>query len=201
MHRCLLIQEIVRQIFSEVYYNHGSNEVRDSYNPFFRKRPNRKQARRYLAAFARTCRSFQEPALEILWSELDSLGPLVRCFPDHKWSTSYEIEGPIFEEDWHIFQNYARRVRVLGSDMLPLFSDISMDFVRVLSCFPLSTSLLPGLQALYWDDNCDKNFHPFLHYFMGPNMRSIQFSSEGWSVTKCSMVSVIGVFCPKLEVF
>ncbi|KAG9316244.1 hypothetical protein JVU11DRAFT_2271 [Chiua virens] len=34
-----------------------------------------------LAALARTCRTFKEPALNVLWLELTDLSPLARCLP------------------------------------------------------------------------------------------------------------------------
>ena len=41
-----------------------------------------KEERRTLAVLARTCRTFSEPSLNLLWRCLDSLLPLVRCFSD-----------------------------------------------------------------------------------------------------------------------
>ncbi|KAF8557610.1 hypothetical protein OG21DRAFT_1406867 [Imleria badia] len=37
---------------------------------------------------ARTCRTFKEPALDVLWEELDDLSPLVRCLPDASYQLS-----------------------------------------------------------------------------------------------------------------
>jgi hypothetical protein len=39
--------------------------------------------RRSLSRLARTCRAFSEPALDILWRELDSLLPIIGLFPAH----------------------------------------------------------------------------------------------------------------------
>ena len=41
-----------------------------------------KEERRMLAVLARTCRTFSEPSLNLLWRRLNSLLPLVRCFSD-----------------------------------------------------------------------------------------------------------------------
>lgn len=38
--------------------------------------------KRTLARLARTCKALQEPCLDILWRELDSIVPLVGLFPD-----------------------------------------------------------------------------------------------------------------------
>ena len=41
-----------------------------------------KEERRILAVLARTCRTFSEPSLNLLWRRLNSLLHLVRCFSD-----------------------------------------------------------------------------------------------------------------------
>ncbi|KIJ06202.1 hypothetical protein PAXINDRAFT_92362 [Paxillus involutus ATCC 200175] len=61
MHRCLQIREILLEVFELVF---------TSENPY----PE-------LARLARTCRSFHEPAIDLLWYEQPSLLPLVMCFP------------------------------------------------------------------------------------------------------------------------
>ena len=38
--------------------------------------------KRSLARLARTCKAFQEPALDVLWRDLDSFVPLVTLFPN-----------------------------------------------------------------------------------------------------------------------
>ena len=35
-----------------------------------------------LAALARTCQTFKEPALDVLWEHLSGLSPLARCLPE-----------------------------------------------------------------------------------------------------------------------
>ena len=39
--------------------------------------------RRSVSRLARTCKSFCEPALNVLWKELDSLIPIIGLFPSH----------------------------------------------------------------------------------------------------------------------
>ncbi|KAF8552222.1 hypothetical protein OG21DRAFT_159810 [Imleria badia] len=71
MHRALEIQEILSIIFS-----HCSREVLTSWvHPPKRVNPD-------LAALARTCRTFKEPALDLLWRVLFDLSPLARCLPE-----------------------------------------------------------------------------------------------------------------------
>jgi hypothetical protein len=63
VHPCLLVSEILVNIFAEV------NE-RDE-----------EEAARTLAALCRTCRAFREPAMKVLWAHLGTLVPLIRCIP------------------------------------------------------------------------------------------------------------------------
>lgn len=63
VHPCLLVSEILVNIFAEV------NE-RDE-----------EDAARTLAALCRTCRAFREPAMKVLWAHLGTLVPLIRCIP------------------------------------------------------------------------------------------------------------------------
>ena len=43
-------------------------------------------------ALTRTCRAFKEPALGVLWEELDNLSPLVRCLPEASHEAFIEDE-------------------------------------------------------------------------------------------------------------
>ena len=72
MHHALEIQEILSHIFS-----YCSPPVPSLYLIAF----HRKTAPD-LAALARTCCAFKEPALDALWKELIDLSPLARCLPE-----------------------------------------------------------------------------------------------------------------------
>ena len=75
MHRAFYVEEILVDIFAHCY------AVPPNVWP---------KGRKVLSALARTCKTFKEPALDILWSELSNLGPLVRCLPE----ASYLSPGP-----------------------------------------------------------------------------------------------------------
>lgn len=64
MHHALEIQEILLNILGHCYSPGKRRETAD------------------LPALARTCRAFKEPALDVLWEELDNLAPLARCIPE-----------------------------------------------------------------------------------------------------------------------
>lgn len=69
MHPVLQIPEVLLNIFSRCVPSGFSAESRKSID-------------RDLAALARTCRAFKEPALDILWSDLQDPSPLLRCLPE-----------------------------------------------------------------------------------------------------------------------
>lgn len=67
MHRCLYVREIVERIVNDI--------LESNY------------AWRYetLADLAVVCKAFYEPSMNAFWRDLDGLGPLVRCLPEHTW--------------------------------------------------------------------------------------------------------------------
>jgi hypothetical protein len=64
-HVCLLPAEILCDIFTIIHKD-------DS-------KPN---SRATVAALARTCRTFQEPALDVLWRDVKGFKPLLSCLPE-----------------------------------------------------------------------------------------------------------------------
>ena len=67
MHRALQIEEVLSDIF-----HHFSPDIGILW---------REETIPELAALARTCRAFKEPALDILWRVLHHLSPLLWCLP------------------------------------------------------------------------------------------------------------------------
>jgi hypothetical protein len=64
MHACLLPVETLLNIFAIIHH-----EEYNSLNSY----PT-------LAALARTCRTFKEPALDTLWKHIHGFEPLISCF-------------------------------------------------------------------------------------------------------------------------
>ncbi|KAF8439818.1 hypothetical protein L210DRAFT_3540422 [Boletus edulis BED1] len=101
MHRALQIQEILLNIFGHCHRprDGGGDQLFD------------------VAALARTCRVFKEPALDVLWEKLYyTLSPLARCLPgveaSHKSSSGdYSFHRPLTRIEWDILRSYTRRVR------------------------------------------------------------------------------------------
>lgn len=78
MHHALRLEEILLNIFGQCYPPSSTNASRATAD---------------LAALARTCRTFKEPALDVLWTELANLSPLARCLPEasHRIYPGYAV--------------------------------------------------------------------------------------------------------------
>jgi len=65
MHQALFVLEILMEIFSHL-------------NPI-PSNGSRKKSRKSLAALARACKTFYDPAMYLLWAILDDVWPLLGC--------------------------------------------------------------------------------------------------------------------------
>ena len=77
MHRCLQSPDIFAHIvqFALARNPYKDPFVGDSYTDI----------NQTVAALARTCKTFSEPALDGLWHSLLTIGPLLRTFPEDVW--------------------------------------------------------------------------------------------------------------------
>ncbi|KAF8434542.1 hypothetical protein L210DRAFT_3553172 [Boletus edulis BED1] len=130
MHHALEIHEILWKIFSYCYQQE------------------RKQATPNLAALARTCRTFKEPALDLLWRDLHDSSPLARCLPEasHRLSTgnTYSFNRPLTQVEWDILRSYTHRIQALWD------FDSGLDWGSVATFFdpPATRPLFPNLRRL-----------------------------------------------------
>ncbi|KAG2076040.1 hypothetical protein BDR04DRAFT_1228453 [Suillus decipiens] len=183
MHCC--IPEVVQVIFEYVY--DPISEEDDT------------EGRVTMAGLARTCRAFKDPALDVLWAQLDSLDALVLCSGGSRDRRNQTIwDRPLYSSDWRILENYAKRVRTLT--ISPDSETWHISTMRLLNCFPLPGPLLPNLTKLNWlSDN--EEYFPFLHCFCGPNLKTLKLSPALWGVSKCVAVASLASSCPLLEEF
>ncbi|RDB18201.1 hypothetical protein Hypma_000501 [Hypsizygus marmoreus] len=155
MHRCLEIREIQRIIFDALSML-GEEELPT------------------LARLARTCRSFSDSALDVLWEYQANLCPLIQVMPPDLWAVfegsdmaqteMYEEESfpvdvinfvrELEESDWsERFFYYGRKIRELGSPPAPLYERVDTEVLMALSAYrpahsPLSTPALNPLPNL-----------------------------------------------------
>ncbi|KAG1846078.1 hypothetical protein DFJ58DRAFT_799753, partial [Suillus subalutaceus] len=129
-----------------------------------------------LLALALTCKSFTEPALDLLWRHLGGLEPLIKNMT---------------LDDWSIFCKYNYRVRSLLNQCHERYSKDTICSTKNLAC-PQSPSLLlpllPNLTSLTWDNASDKTFQYVQLFTFGPSKQSI-FSSIAKS---CPSISDLG---------
>ncbi|KAG1883022.1 hypothetical protein F4604DRAFT_1649714 [Suillus subluteus] len=183
MHRW--IPEVVRVIFEYVY-----DPIREEEDI---------EGRVTIAGLARTSRTFKDPALDVLWAQLDSLDAFVLCSGGSRdrWNQSI-WDCPLYDADWRTLARYAKRVRTLT--ISPYSETWHSSTMRLLNCFPLPGPFLPNLTKLNWLSNNEEYF-PFLHCFCGPNLKTLKLSPVWWDVSKCVAVASLAPSCPSLEEF
>ncbi|KAG1751176.1 hypothetical protein EDB19DRAFT_2036014 [Suillus lakei] len=157
MHRALLVSEVLLEIFQHVNVNSGSQSDI--------KKPT-------LNALARTCKTFHEPAMDLLWAELSEITPLLGCIPRlhrliyrsgsrHSWSLSWHSNEPLSEHEARQFLRHAARVRSLHTSF-----DAHFEFFSVL---PIETCVFPKLLSLSFMDPKPQSKYLFL--FLSPTLR------------------------------
>ncbi|KAJ7175026.1 hypothetical protein C8R43DRAFT_596977 [Mycena crocata] len=178
-----------------------------------------------LAALARTCKTFQDPALDLLWSRQESLTPALLCLPDDlllwdhvgksKKQSFLRFQRPVVPKDWDRPRFYWNRIKSLtihDSDS----SHISSELWQTLQlCYP-DAHLLPNLMELHWDHR-DPAIYPVISLFLGPGIHTLTLApgpdlsySEGnlafvpdpdskESIAQLSFLPLLGVKCPDLK--
>ncbi|KAG1742835.1 hypothetical protein EDB19DRAFT_1700610 [Suillus lakei] len=188
MHICLLPPEILLHIF--VIYQH--------YGPMYTM-----SSRVTLASLARTCKTFKEPALDILWKDLNELKPLisclVACLPEGVSNTNARgvltLKRPPSNGEWRLINRYAQRIHSLRVFTTQL-DTIDDRVVQALIYVP--SPLLPNLRGLIWHDGREC-FVPLLRTLLGPMITSFRLdgtSSSHPSFAKSALLASLGVRCP-----
>ncbi|KAG1807549.1 hypothetical protein EV424DRAFT_232878, partial [Suillus variegatus] len=109
-------------------------------------------AQKLLAALARTCKIFHEPAMDLLWTEIHGLEPLLGCVArlhpliyhngtrwddsDKPWAKGVE---PLSAHEAHQFLRHSSRIRTL---------DIQSDHPHLLFVIPTEACVFPRLKSL-----------------------------------------------------
>ncbi|KAJ6540330.1 hypothetical protein B0H19DRAFT_1268930 [Mycena capillaripes] len=186
MHHCLKITEIVDMICFHLHPKSSS--------PPWPAKPFRD-----LAAMAKTCQIFLNPALDYLWSSATLVQLVIRCMPADLWAvdprttTSYRHQVRLLRtiraSDWDRLHLYAPRVKELTSG---LDGHNLSSVLPTLSALP--DSLFRNLRTLDWRHQ-DPDFH-HIHHFLRPTLTKIRLSPttvSGWSI-----LSTLLSKCPKL---
>ncbi|OJA11656.1 hypothetical protein AZE42_08382 [Rhizopogon vesiculosus] len=209
MHVCLLIPEILKHIFSDIYLSGTAGGLQSYWDCYAVAIPARGVARRSLATLSRVCRSFKDIALDVLWAELDNLEPHFTCLPRDLWTTNEDQKlamlRPVTTEDWFVFERYASRVRVLGDRDSMVFGCVDAEFVHSIMGFSSQLLLMPNLRALHCGEYYPKHdLHLCVRYLLSPNLVYLRLSGwmEGgfWTNVTSSVLSGLSKHSPRLKV-
>ncbi|KAG9312052.1 hypothetical protein JVU11DRAFT_7333 [Chiua virens] len=127
-----------------------------------------------LVKLARTCRTFKEPALDVLWNALIDLTPLVRCLPKSLWVQSgdlYSFKRHLKEAEWHIILGYTRRVR--GLHLIEGSPGLAWSCVKELSKPPPSTVIFPKLSNLQLLWHSLQKIAPFIQHLANSELKRL----------------------------
>ncbi|KAJ7115591.1 hypothetical protein C8R43DRAFT_1038551 [Mycena crocata] len=158
-----------------------------------------------LAALARTCKTFQEPALDALWSFQGDIIPALSCFPEDLWDRSVEPEKtsflgfrrPLVPTDWERPLVYWTRIR---NFRIMKFSPtiVSPDACQALQLCCPGSCLFPNLQKIRWLVD-DPVVFPLMAIFLAPRMHSIDITLiPGESMVQLSLLPTLAVRYPNL---
>ncbi|KAG1868142.1 hypothetical protein C8R48DRAFT_771842 [Suillus tomentosus] len=200
MHSCLQICEVLRNIFSAL--NDYEDITLDVQKP---PRPvdGVDVRRQTLACLARTCRTFSELALDVLWAHIDTLSPVVQSLPRHVWSRhrhnrSLKIDRCVLIVHWRGIEKYLVRVRALGKLGGSAMGDISQELAHTLCSHPWPF-LLPRLEKLFWSDSSHESTH-LLSNLLSPTLTELHLHAMG-NLFMLSVLSNLGVTCPLMKSF
>ncbi|KAK7044489.1 hypothetical protein R3P38DRAFT_165882 [Favolaschia claudopus] len=183
MHRCLQVVEIVSLVCEEI-------------------------EERSLPSFARVCRAFNDPALDVLWSHQNSLGNILRCMPEGIWEEVFDedddevtwvMNRPVLPSDWERPLVYAHRVKSLNYDgRFPVSGrPTSAEFLQSLHlCLPRQ-HLFPNLQTLWFFSRYEWTFE-YIRLFLGPQINDL-FLARPQTAAHLSLLPTIAAECPLLK--
>ncbi|KAF7329278.1 hypothetical protein MKEN_00188700 [Mycena kentingensis (nom. inval.)] len=142
MHHCLLVAEILDNIFGFVAVAKPDRTM-----------PLRPQPV-YWARLDRACKAFSSPALDQLWSSLYSIDPILRLLPDGTWRKTKGSDDEndvvllraLTAEDWISAEKYTRRVRSLHIVASSRVEEILEVIHKSIPVLPVC----PGLRCLRW---------------------------------------------------
>ncbi|KAG2137889.1 uncharacterized protein EDB93DRAFT_1231126 [Suillus bovinus] len=137
MHQALLVPEVLLEIFAYVNIIPSTQTT---------------STQKLLAALARTCKIFHEPAMNLLWTEIHGLEPLLGCVArlhpliyedgtrwddsDKPWAKGVE---PLSAHESHQFLRHSSRIRTLN---------IKSEHPHLLSVIPAGACVFPKLKSL-----------------------------------------------------
>ncbi|KAJ7725432.1 hypothetical protein DFH07DRAFT_970875 [Mycena maculata] len=149
-----------------------------------------------LAALARTCKTFHNPALDALWKDQYSLFPALRCLPDDIWDRSV-FKRALVPADWEHAMTYWARIRTFQIFSFSP-SEISPDACEMLRLCCPGEYLFPNLREIHWLEE-ESTVFPVIGIFLALRLSTIRLRLfPGTSLTQLSFLSSLGVKYPNL---
>ncbi|KAJ7479430.1 hypothetical protein B0H11DRAFT_1275912 [Mycena galericulata] len=189
MHQSLRIPEIVSMICDEVLH---WQEKEFHYLG--------RDTSQTLAAMARTCKTFHDPSLDLLWSSQTSVRNVLSCMPGDIWQwpddeelQEVRLTRPVLPGDWERPLVYSRRVKFLTFTSDPE-SPALYEILRM--CLPAGL-LFPNVQSVEWNSSHPTSFSHF-RLFVGPRLTALSLG-ESQSIGHLSCLPVLAAECPLLR--
>ncbi|KAF8349637.1 hypothetical protein F5887DRAFT_947344 [Amanita rubescens] len=151
-----------------------------------------------------SCKAMMQPALDLLWYQLDSLVPLMRCLP---WDL-YE-EDVMWREDLQrdvvlIVIHILTHSDIVGATENDKVYQFDSWIFQSLACAQQGTSkLLPRLQQLTWSVQND-DVYPFIQLFLSRSIRHLKVfmivTRENTSLRmRFSLLTSLVSHCPSIQ--
>ncbi|KDQ50983.1 hypothetical protein JAAARDRAFT_62868 [Jaapia argillacea MUCL 33604] len=143
-----------------------------------------------LVRLARCSRSLLNPALDVLWKEMYSMGPLMELIPVvnskmgpySNTTITYYLSQPPQAEDWVRFDFYAHRIRTLYYEHGYRTDGDCKIYGRLAQCRP--HPMFPNLRSLVWHHDAaavfDTSFIEEVSYFLLPSLRELSMGTQVW---------------------
>jgi hypothetical protein len=199
MHPCLGVDEIFRFLAYELVAS---------------------EAKASIVALACCCKSFEDPALDILWETQDRLLPLLKSLPGDVWkgdgctvsaSTTRvlfllnHLDPKSFKRfpttlEWARFREYARRMQMFRGPGDTNF--LTSEVFEALQFGAIDELLFPNMKSLeLWSTVVE--FIPFISSFLSSRTTTIYIEFSEYSdfpdAPVTSMVTAIPALCPNLQ--
>ena len=156
-----------------------------------------------LLAFARCCKSFEEPVMDILWQRQVDLSTILKTLPADSWTVTgnvfvrEKLRSPVVSrplpisqtllrnlspDEWKRFKKYTARVTTLGVPKMHMYrilwespqAWVSVETIQLLGMESQRGGFWPGLRFLKC--NIDWEIVPFISLFLTPTITSLDLT-------------------------
>ncbi|GLB44329.1 hypothetical protein LshimejAT787_1602590 [Lyophyllum shimeji] len=149
-----------------------------------------------------------EPALDALWCNQATLGPLIQAMPTHLWRLEEAWRGKHIvtfaqapeDSDWDRFKHYARKVRVFGCYQHHRSLDIHTDAMLTLASYRPAISLLPVLREVTFSTGSPENkSFLFAQCLLSSTIQHVSLVIDVEQYATRALLSAIPLNCPDIK--